>query len=79
MDRKKIMQRLDRLEPRTWYTEDLSESYIEVYGFQGIEEVIRESGMEHIKDMLRNPDIPDDVKERIKEYFANVAKESRDK
>ena len=77
MDRKKIMQRLDRLEPRTWYMEDLSESYIEVYGFQGIEEVIRESGMEHIKDMLRNPDILDDVKERIKEYFAHMAEESR--
>lgn len=77
MDRKKIMQRLDRLEPRTWYTEDLSESYIEVYGFQGIEEVIRESGIEHIKEMLRNSDVNDDVKERIKEYFAHMAEESR--
>ena len=77
MDRKKIMQRLDRLEPRTWYTEDLSESYIAVYGFQGIEEVIRESGIEHIKDMLRNPDVSDDVKERLKEYFAHMAEESR--
>lgn len=76
MDRKKIMQRLDRLEPRTWYTEDLSESYIAVYGFQGIEEVIRESGIEHIKEMLRNSDVSDDVKERIKEYFAHMAEES---
>lgn len=77
MDRKKIMQRLDRLEPRTWYTEDLSESYISVYDFQGIEEVIRENGIEHIKNMMRNQDIPDDVKEKIKEYFAHMAKESR--
>lgn len=77
MDRKKIIQRLDRLEPRTWYTEDLSESYIAVYGFQGIEEVIRESGIEHIKDMLRNLDVSDDVKERLKEYFAHMAEESR--
>ena len=77
MDRKKIMQRIDRLEPRTWYTEDMSESYIEVYGFQGIEEVIRENGMEHIKEMLRNSDIPDGINERIKEYFAYMAKESR--
>ena len=77
MDRKKIMQRLDRLEPRTWYTEDLSESYIAVYGFQGIEEVIRESGIERIKDILNNPDTPDSIKKRIKEYFANMAEESR--
>lgn len=77
MDRKKIMQRLDRLEPRTWYTEDLSESYISVYDFQGIEEVIRENGIEHIKNMMRNQDIPDDVKEKIKEYFSHMAKESR--
>ena len=77
MDRKKIMQRLDRLEPRTWYTEDLSESYIAVYGFQGIEEVIRESGIEHIKCMLKNSDISDGVKERIKKYFAHMAEESR--
>ncbi len=76
MDRKKIMQRLDRFEPRIWYIEDLSESYITVYGFQGIEEVIRESGIGHIKDMLRNPDVSDDVKERIKEYFAHMAEES---
>lgn len=77
MDRKKIMQRLDRLEPRTWYIEDLSESYITVYGFQGVEEVIRERGIEHIKSMLGNQDTPDDIKERIKEYFAHMAKESR--
>lgn len=77
MDRKKIMQRLDRLEPRTWYIEDLSESYIAVYGFQGVEEVIRESGIEHIKDLLKNPNTSDGVKERIKEYFSHMAEESR--
>lgn len=77
MDRKKIMQRLDRLEPRTWYIEDLSESYIGVYGFQGIEEVIRENGIEHIKNMMRNQDTSDSIREKIKEYFAHMAKESR--
>lgn len=77
MDRKKIMQRLDRLEPRTWYIEDLSESYIGVYGFHGIEEVIRESGIEHIKNMMRNQDTPDSIREKIEEYFAHMAKESR--
>lgn len=77
MDRKKIMQRLDRLEPRIWHIEDLSESYIAVYGFQGIEEVIRENGIEHIKNMMRNQDTPDSIRAKIEEYFAHMAKESR--
>jgi len=77
MDRKKLMQRLERLEPTNWFIEDLAESYIEVYGSQGIEEVIRESGIEHVKGILSNPNTADSIKESIKEYFANIVRESR--
>lgn len=73
MDRNKIMKRLDRLEPKTWYINDLSETYISVYGFDGIEQVIRESGISHIKNMLKDSNVSEAVKEEIRRYFENMA------
>lgn len=74
MDRKKLMKRLDRLEPRVWYIEDLSETLISIYGFQGIEEVIQESGIDHIKKMLKDCNVPESIKEQIREYFGYITR-----
>ena len=74
MDRHKVMKRLERLEPKIWYiVEDLSETYISVYGFEGIEEVIRESGISHIKNMLKDSNVSETVKEEIRRYFDSMA------
>ena len=73
MDRNKVMKRLDRLEPKTWYINDLSETYISVYGFEGIEEVIWESGISHIKNMLKDSNVSEEVKEEIRKYFESMA------
>ena len=75
MDRYKVVRRLERLEPKIWYiVEDSSETYISVYGFEGIEEVIRESGISHIKNMLKDSDVSETVKEEIRRYFDSMAK-----
>lgn len=75
MDRDKVMRRLERLEPKIWYiVEDLSETYISVYGFEGIEEVIQESGISHIKNMLKDSNVSETVKEEIRRYFDSMAK-----
>ena len=74
MDRYKVMRRLERLEPKIWYiVEDLSETYISVYGFEGIEEVIQESGISHIKNMLKDSNVSETVKEEIRRYFDSMA------
>ena len=74
MDRYKVMKRLERLEPKIWYiVEDLSETYISVYGFEGIEEVIRESGIGYIKNMLKDSNVSETVKEEIRRYFDSMA------
>lgn len=71
------MQRLDQLEPRTWYIEDLTETDILIYGIQGVEEAIQNSGIEHIKRILQSDKVPENVKDKIREYFEQMAKESR--
>ena len=74
MDRDKVMRRLERLDPKIWYiVEDLSETYISVYGFEGIEEVIQESGISHIKNMLKDSNVSETVKEEIRRYFDSMA------
>ena len=74
MDRKRIMQRLDRLEPREWYIEDLAESYIEVYGMQGVEEVIQENGIEYIKELMKKENVSAGVRETVEKYFVDMAR-----
>lgn len=68
------MQRLDQLEPRTWYIEDLTETDILIYGIQGVEKAIQNSGIEHIKRILQSDKVPEKVKVKIKEYFEQMAK-----
>ncbi len=74
VDRKKVMQRLDQLEPRTWYIEDLTETDILIYSAQGVEEAIQNSGIEYIKRILQSDKVPENVKDKIREYFEQMSK-----
>lgn len=71
--RENLMKRLDCLEPRTYYIEDLSETNILIYGLRGVEEVIAENGIEHIKNMLKNSNTPETVKQQTGRYFDSMS------
>lgn len=64
-----IINRIEQLYPDAYNLEDLSNAIILVYGLDGVEEVIDEVGAKAVLEKLEDAEVPDDVKEIIREYW----------
>ena len=64
-----IINRIEQLYPDAYNLEDLSNAIISVYGFDGVKEVIDEVGTKAVLEKLEDSEVPDDVKEIIREYW----------